>query len=62
KIYIALGISGSAYHVAGVSSSDTIISVNLDRGCPMNRLSDYYYVGDLKEVLPRLIQLLKSGS
>jgi len=33
KVYIALGISGSVYHLAGVSASGTMISINLDRSC-----------------------------
>jgi len=59
KVYIALGISGSVYHLAGVSASGTVISINLDRSCPMNRSADYFYAGDLREALPRLIELLK---
>lgn len=59
KVYIAMGISGSSYHIAGISSSQLIVSVNIDRGCAMNRNADFYYVGDLKEVIPKFIELLK---
>ncbi|MEM0021621.1 MAG: electron transfer flavoprotein subunit alpha/FixB family protein [Fervidicoccaceae archaeon] len=59
KLYMALGISGSAYHLAGVMSSEIILSINLDRNSSMNKNSDYYYVGDLRTVLPRLIELFR---
>ena len=62
RVYLALGISGSMYHVSGVLSAGTIISVNKDEGALINTFSDYYYVGDLREVLPKLLEYLKSKS
>lgn len=59
KLYVALGISGSMYHLTGVLSADIIVSINKDPFAPINKLSDYYYIGDLAEVLPRLIDLLR---
>jgi len=51
KVYIALGISGSVYHLAGISASGTVISINLNRSCPMNRSADYFCIVDLRGAL-----------
>jgi electron transfer flavoprotein alpha subunit len=62
RAYIALGVSGSMYHLSGVLSAETIISVNKDDGALINAFSDYYYVGDLREVLPKLLEHLRKKS
>lgn len=55
RLYVAVGISGAPYHMAGVKEPETLIAVNSDAEAPIFGWADMGIVGDLKEVLPRLI-------
>jgi electron transfer flavoprotein alpha subunit len=58
-LYVALGLSGSPHHVAGVRKADTIIAVNRDPRAPIFQFSDVGYVADLGQVLPALVTRIK---
>jgi electron transfer flavoprotein alpha subunit len=59
KLYLACGISGAVQHQAGMKTSDIIIAINKDREAPICRISTLATVGDLYEVVPRLIEKIK---
>ena len=60
ELYVALGVSGSPHHVAGVRRADRVLSINRDVRAPIFQFSDVGFVADLEEVLPALIDKIKA--
>jgi len=58
-LYLAIGVSGASQHMAGCSSSKTIIAINKDAEANIFKEARYGVVGDWKKVLPTFVEKVK---
>lgn len=62
KLYIACGISGQIQHVAGMEDSAMVISINNDKEAPINKIADYAIIGNIEDVVPKMIKSYKANT
>ncbi len=59
RLIVTCGISGSVQFAAGMRGADCIVAVNNDPRSPILDIAHYGVVGDLYEVLPRLLDRIR---
>ncbi len=60
RLYIAAGISGAIHHTLGMRESSFIVAINTDAQAPILKLANASIVGDVRQVVPKLIAELKA--
>ncbi len=60
KLYVAIGISGQIQHLAGMSSSGTIVAINTDKDCPLMQMASIAVQGEYAELLPLITAEIKN--
>lgn len=61
KLIFCLGISGAVQFAAGMKSSDCIVAINTDKSAPIFDVAHYAVIGDVNEIIPRLVSVIKEG-
>ena len=59
ELYIGVGVSGQVQHMVGVNQSKVLVAVNKDKDAPIFKQCDYGIIGELKNVIPVLVEALK---
>ena len=59
KLIITCGVSGAVQFTAGMNNSDYIFAINNDEKAPIFKVAHYGIVGDIYEIIPKLIQKIK---
>ncbi|MDR3782135.1 MAG: electron transfer flavoprotein subunit alpha/FixB family protein [Candidatus Nitrosotalea sp.] len=60
KLYIAVGISGAIQHLTGMKDSEFVLAINPDENSPIKDECDMFIKGKMEDVLPLLIENLKT--
>jgi len=58
-LYIALGLSGTVQHLAGMRSAKCVVAINRDPHAPIFSAADHGLVADIYDAVPQLIARLR---
>jgi electron transfer flavoprotein alpha subunit len=59
ELCLALGVSGSPHHMAGIQKAAKILAVNSDERAPIFGAADAGFLADLNTMLPKLVDRIK---
>ena len=59
-VYLAFGISGATQHLVGMRGAQHVVAVNKDPSAPIFGLADLGVVGDVHQVLPKLVEAIRA--
>ncbi len=57
-LYIGVGVSGAIQHIFGMKESKVIVAINSDPNAPIFEYADYGIVGDYRQVIQALLELI----
>jgi electron transfer flavoprotein alpha subunit len=61
KLIITCGVSGAVQFTACMNGAEHIFAINTDRAAPIFKVAHYGIIGDLYQILPKLIEKIKNG-